>query len=161
MNKIFYIIAVTCFLSGFSYSQSKFVIGGRVGLSMAGGAETSAGFQIGPMGEFYFNPNDDNMALGTELNINSQSGTPIEWANLFKYHITVNKLNMKPYIDGGLSLWFYPGGPFLAIRFGGGINFLVAPNIYIPADIQLGPIFATGTTVFYFALTTGIRYNLP
>jgi hypothetical protein len=162
MKKIFYIVAVICFLTGYSYSQSKFVIGGRMGLSVAGGSETSAGFQIGPMGEYYFNPNDDKMALCTELNINTQPGTPVEWANYFKYYITIiNKINMKPYIDGGLSLWFYPGGPSLAVRFGGGINFLVAPNIYVPADVQLGPIFATGTTVFYFALTTGIRYNLP
>ncbi len=161
MNKIFFIIIIISFLSISSYSQSKFVIGGRLGLSVAGGAETSPGFQIGPMGEYFFNPFNNKMAIGTELNINSQAGTPVEWANYFKYFITIDKTNMKPYIDSGLSLWFYPGGPFLALRFGGGINFLVAPNIYIPADIQLGPVFATGTSVFYFAITTGIRYEIP
>ena len=161
MKKISLALTVVSLLIGSAYSQGKFVAGGRIGLSVAGGAETSPGFQIGPMGEYFFNSNNTNMALGTELNINTQAGTPVEWANYFKYFIAVNRIDMKPYIDGGLSLWFYPGGPSLAIRFGGGINFLIAPNIYIPADIQIGPIFATGSSVFYFAVTTGIRYEMP
>ncbi|MFZ0455743.1 MAG: hypothetical protein WAM24_18490 [Ignavibacteriaceae bacterium] len=61
------------------------------------------------------------------------------------------------------------------------MNFKVAPNIYIPADIQMGPVFygssggggyydyfgnyyggsSTSSTIFYFAITTGIRYELP
>jgi hypothetical protein len=161
MNKVFNTIVIICFFTGFLHSQSKFDVGGRVGLSVAGGAETSPGFQFGLMGEYFFNPAKDEMAVGTEFNINSQSSTPVEWANYFKYFITINKTDIKPYINGGLSLWFYKGGPYLAIRFGGGANFLVAPNFYIPADIQIGPIFTTGTSVFYFAFTTGIRYYLP
>ena len=161
MTKFFLILISISFLSVSAYSQNRFIVGGRIGLSVAGGVETSPGFQIGPMCEYFFNPNDDRMAVGTELNINTQAGTPVEWANYFKYFIKIDKINMKPYIDGGLSLWFYSGGPSLALRFGGGINFLIAPNIYIPADIQLGPVFATGTSVFYFAITTGIRYEIP
>jgi hypothetical protein len=161
MKTIFFALTVFSLLIGSAYSQSKFVAGGRIGLSVAGGAETSPGFQFGAVGEYFFNPANSNMALGTELNINTQAGTPVEWANYFKYFIMINRVDMRPYVDGGLSLWFYPGGPSLAIRFGGGINFLIAPNIYIPADIQIGPIFATGTSVFYFAITTGIRYELP
>ncbi len=161
MIKFFFIIISISFLSVSAYSQNRFIVGGRIGLSVAGGVETSPGFQIGPMGEYFFNPDDDKMAVGTELNINTQAGTPVEWANYFKYFIKIDKINMKPYIDGGLSLWFYPGGPSLALRFGGGINFLIAPNVYIPADIQFGPVFATGTSVFYFAITTGIRYEIP
>lgn len=160
MTKIFLLFTVA-FFSVTAYSQNRFVVGGRLGLSVAGGVDTSPGFQIGPMGEYYFNQENKNMAVGTEININTQARTPVEWANYFKYFIKINKLGMKPYIDGGLSLWFYPGGPSLAIRFGGGINFLIAPNFYIPADIQLGPVFATGTSVFYFAITTGIRYEIP
>lgn len=161
MTKIFFLLFAIGLFSVPAYSQNKFVIGGRLGLSVAGGVETSPGFQIGPLGEYYFNPENNRMALGTGININTQSGTPVEWANYFKYFIEINKADMKPYIDGGLSLWFYPEGPSLALSFGGGINFLVVPNIYIPVDIQLGPVFATGTTVFYFAITTGIRYEIP
>lgn len=161
MIKIFFLLSFICLLSIPSYSQGRFVVGGRMGLSVAGGVETSPGFQIGPMAEYLFIPGNNSMALGSEININTQSGTPVEWADYFKYFIKISKTEIKPYVDGGLSLWFYPGGPSLAIRFGGGINFLVAPNIYIPADIQLGPVFATGTSVFYFAITSGIRYELP
>ena len=31
----------------------------------------------------------------------------------------------------------------------------------IPAEIRLGPIFASGTTVFQISLTSGIRFSLP
>ena len=161
MAKIFFLLFAISLFSVTAYSQNRFVVGGRLGLSVAGGVETSPGFQIGPIGEYYFNSENNRMAVGTELNINTQAGTPVEWANYFKYFIEIDKTDMKPYADGGLGLWFYPGGPSLALRFGGGINFLVAPNIYIPADIQLGPVFATGTSVFYFAITTGIRYEIP
>ena len=161
MAKIFFLLFAISLFSVTAYSQNRFVVGGRLGLSVAGGVETSPGFQIGPMGEYYFNSENNKMAVGTELNINTQAGTPVEWANYFKYYIEIHKTDIKPYIDAGLGLWFYPGGPSLALRFGGGINFLVAPNIYVPADIQLGPVFATGTSVFYFAITTGIRYEIP
>ncbi len=161
MIKIFFIILVIYFFSGVIYSQSKFDIGGRIGLSVAGGAETSPGFQIGFVGEYNFDSLNNKMAVGTEFNLNTQPGTPVEWANYFKYYISLSRTDIKPYIDGGLSLWFFSDGPFAAIRFGGGINFLIAPNLYIPADIQVGPIFTTGNSVFYFAITSGIRYYLP
>ena len=161
MTKIFFLLSFVCLFSVLSYSQNRFVVGGRMGLSVAGEVETSPGFQIGPMGEYFFIPGNNEMALGSEININTQNDTPIEWANYFKYFVKFSRADIKPYVDGGLSLWFYRGSPSLAIRFGGGINFLVAPNIYIPADIQLGPVFATGTSVFYFVITSGIRYEIP
>ncbi len=101
-----------------------------------------------------------NMAVGTEFNINTQAGTPIEWANYFKYCFDVQQTNIKPYVNGGLDLWFYTGGPYLGLRFGGGANFQIAPNLYIPADVQLGPVFATGSTLFYLYITSGVRYYL-
>ena len=101
------------------------------------------------------------MAVGTEFNINKQGGTPIEWANQFKYYFDVPQSNIKPYADGGFNLFFITGGPYFGIRFGGGANFPIAPNLYIPADLQLGPVFASGSTVFYIAITSGIRYELP
>lgn len=166
MYKTFYIIIIISLTSSLSLSQNnhagenRFAVGGRIGLSVAGGAETSAGFQFGITGEYFFNQ-DFEMAAISEVNINSQTGTPIEWANSFKYFISINKADIKPYIDGGFGLWFYPGGPSFAIRFGGGTNFLATPKIYIPVDIQIGPVFATGGSVFYFAVTSGIRYYLP
>ncbi len=138
--------------------KPSWIVGGRLGLSIAsGGGGSSAGLQLGPMAEVKFNR---NMAVGTEFNINTQSGTPIEWADYFKYYFDVPGSKIKPYINGGFSLWFYTGGPYFGIRFGGGANFPIAPKLYIPADLQLGPIFASGTSVFYFAITSGIRYEL-
>ena len=60
-----------------------------------------------------------------------------------------------------MSLWFYSGGPYFALRFGGGANFNIAPNMYIPADVQFGPVFGTASTIFYFVISSGIRYMLP
>ncbi len=161
MRRIIFSISLL-FLLVFSDSafaqKPQWIFGGRFGISIAsGGGGSAAGLQIGPMAEYKFNR---NMGVGTEFNINTQSGTPIEWADYFKYYFDIPGSNVKPYANAGFSLWIFTGGPYFAIRFGGGANFKVAPKIYIPADLQLGPIFASGTSVFYFAITSGIRYEL-
>ncbi len=169
---VFLIVFVFLISGEVTKAQVHWVVGGKMGLSIADG---NAGFQIGPMGEVLFNK---NMAVGTELNINSQAGTPIEWEDYFKYYFDIPNSNIKPYANGGIGLYFFTGGPYFGIRFGGGANFEVAPNLYIPADIQLGPIFGYGpstpainifgqeiggssSTIFAFAITTGIRYYIP
>jgi len=156
-----------------SSSGTDWIIGGRIGMSLASGSgNSSAGLQIGPMGEVIFSK---NFAVGTELNINTQTGTPIEWADYFKMYFTIPGSSIKPYANLGVSLWFVTDGPYFGIRLGGGALFKVANNVYIPADLQLGPVFLsektidlfTGqsttktNTVFYLAITTGIRYELP
>lgn len=154
-------------------SGVEWIIGGRLGMSLgSSGGSSSAGLQLGPMAEVIFSK---NMAVGTELNINTQSGTPIEWADYFKMFFEIPGSSIKPYANVGVSLWFVTDGPYFGIRLGGGANFKVANNLYIPADLQLGPVFLsektfdvfTGkattktNTVFYLAITTGIRYALP
>jgi hypothetical protein len=139
-------------------AQTRLLVGGKMGLSVLNSESSSeSGFQLGPMGELLL---DRNMSIGSEFTINTQSGTPIEWGNYFKYYFDTNQPSIRPYVNGGFSLWFYTGGPYLALRFGGGANFFVAPNLYIPADIQLGPVFASGTTPFYLAFSSGIRYYI-
>ena len=159
--------------SSSTFAQVKWAVGGRFGLSIgSGGGGSTAGLQLGPMGEVLFNR---NMGIQTELNINTQPGTPIEWANTFKYFFDVPGSNIKPYADAGVGLWFFTGGPFFGIRFGGGALFEVAPHLYIPADLQLGPVFysretfsffggansSTSETFFFFAITSGVRYEIP
>ena len=155
-----------------THAQVKWAVGGRFGLSIgSGGGGSSAGLQLGPTGEVRFNK---SMAVQSELNINTQPGTPIEWANTFKYFFEVPGSNIKPYADAGFGLWFFTGGPFFGIRFGGGALFEVAPHLFIPADLQLGPVFysvetfnffgrtsSTSETFFFFAITSGIRYEIP
>ena len=158
-------------------SGTNWIIGGRIGMAIGSGfGGSTVGLAIGPMAEVLFNK---NMAVGTELNINTFEGTPIEWADYFKYYFDIPGSTVKPYANAGLSLWFATDGPYFAVRFGGGANFKVANNLYIPADLQIGPIFystktagfdpntfqATSTsttkTIFYIGITTGIRYELP
>lgn len=180
MKKFFFVFFFLSSIISLSYAQSslKWVIGGRFGLSIASaGGGSAAGLQLGPMAELLFNK---SMGVGTELNINTQSGTPIEWADYFKYYFDIpGNDNIKPYADAGINLWFVTGGPYFGIRFGGGASFKVAPHLYIPADLQLGPVFystpgvsynyfgyptstsSTSNTIFYFAITSGIRYELP
>jgi hypothetical protein len=137
----------------------KWIIGGGMGLSMisGGGLGTNAGFHFGPMAEVVFSK---QYAIGTEFNINTQNGTPIEWADYFKYYIKVPESTIKPYVDGGFSLFFVTNGPYFGIRFGGGVLFNVAKSIYIGPDLQLGPIFVTGATLFYILIRAGFRYDL-
>jgi hypothetical protein len=118
-------------------------------------SNTSAGLQIGPTAEVIF---DKHYAVVTAFNINTQGGTPIEWQNTFKYYFSVSGSQIKPYADAGFSLIFATGGPYFGIPFGGGALFPIAKNLYIPADLQFGPVFLTGTTAFAIEATTGIRY---
>lgn len=155
--KKFPLILIVLFLisaGAMSGQNTQGIIGGKLGMSSIDG---NAGLLLGPMGELKFNK---NMAAGSEFNINTQTGTPIEWAFYFKYYIDVQGSQVKPYVNGGFSLWFYTGGPYFGLRFGGGVNFPVAPKISIPADLQFGPVFASGTSVFLFTLSSGIRYEL-
>jgi len=151
----------------------QWVVGGRFGLSIytvssgsytnylgytvGGVSATQAGLQIGPAAEVVFHK---KYAICTELNINTQAGTPIEWANTFKYFFEISGSKIRPYADAGFNLWLYTGGPYFGLRFGGGALFPIAPKLYIPADLQLGPVFATGITPFYIAITSGIRYEI-
>ncbi len=137
----------------------RWIVGGNMGLGISSGGwgGTSAGFNFGPMAEVVFSK---QFAIGTEFNINTTSGTPIEWADYFKYYILVKGSTLKPYVDGGFSLIFVTGGPYFGIRFGGGVGFLVAKSIYIGPDIQLGPVFVTGSTMFAFLIRGAFRYEL-
>jgi hypothetical protein len=139
-------------------AQVKWMVGGNLPLSIAtGGGSTDAGFHFGPMGEVIFSK---NFAIGTEFNINTQAGTPVEWADYFKYYFTVPGSKIKPYADAGFGLYFITGGPYFDIRFGGGAMFPIANKLYVPADIQLGPVFITGFTRFVILLRSGIRYEI-
>ncbi|MDH3252068.1 MAG: hypothetical protein OEM41_04700 [Ignavibacteria bacterium] len=157
-----------------AHAQASWVVGGRLGISIAsvgGGSTTynpqtfqfetssatSAGLQIGFTGEAILSK---VYGISSEFNINTQGGTPIEWANSFKYYFAIRGSKIKAYGDGGFSLWFFSGGPYFGLRFGGGALFPIAPKLYIPADLQLGPIFSSGSTVFYIAITSGIRYEI-
>ena len=157
--------------SGIANAQKQsWMLGMRMGLGISsGGAKsvnfftgkeegggTNAGFQFGPTGEFIF---ERNFAIVMAFNINTTTGTPIEWANTFKYYFDIPGSKIRPYADAGFGLIFVSGGPYFDIPFGGGALFPVAKNLYIPADFQFGPIFASGSTVFGISITTGIRYE--
>ena len=79
------------------------------------GGATKAGLHFGPSGEVIF---DRNLAVATAFNINTQSGTPIEWMKLFKYYFSIPGSKIKPYADAGFSLYFVTGGPYVSIPFG-------------------------------------------
>jgi hypothetical protein len=146
------LLSITLLSSAFG--QVKWMVGGNMGLSLLDG---TAGLQIAPMGEVLFGKGP---AVGSELSINTQSGTPVQWGSYFKYYFTVSGSKIKPYADGGFGLWFYTDGPYFSLNFGGGANFPIAKNLLVPADLKFGPVFAQGTTVFYFAITSGIRYEI-
>lgn len=155
---ILLVIALAATAGNQAAAQVRWVVGGNMGLSIgSGGGDTQAGFHFGPMGEAVFNK---QLAVGTEFNINTQTGTPIEWANYFKYYFAVAGSKIKPYADAGFGLYFVTGGPYFDLRFGGGAAFPVAKSLYIPAELQLGPAFYTGSTVFVILIRSGLRYEI-
>jgi hypothetical protein len=115
-----------------------------------------AGFQFGPTGEVVFSK---QYGVRTAFLIGTQSGTPIEWQNLFRYYFAIKGSQIKPYAHAGFSLFFVTGGPYVGIPFGGGALFPIAKNLYIPADLTFGPIFGGGSTVFGVEIKGGIRYQ--
>ncbi len=152
---LFAVVAVLSTLSVLhADAQVNWNVGGEMGLSIYDG---SAGFHIGPMAEVVFGK---GLCVGSEFNLNTQTGTPIEWANYFKYLISVSGSKVKPYVDGGLELFFYTGGPYFGIRFGGGAMIPIANKLYVAPDIQFGPVFVTGSTVFAVLIRGGIRYEI-
>jgi hypothetical protein len=179
MRRLFTMLIVlagaTLIASGIACAQKQsWIVGMRMGLGISsGGPEattynyftgrfekagggTNAGFQFGPTGEFIF---EKYFAIVMAFNINTTSGTPIEWQNQFKYYFDIPGSKIRPYADAGFGLVFVTGGPYFDIPFGGGAMFPVAKNLYIPADFQFGPIFVSGSTVFGISITTGIRYE--
>jgi hypothetical protein len=156
MKYIFPIVLAIALFFGVAQAQDVSLVG-RIGLSDFSN-NGGAGFHIGGGADFSLH---HDMVIGSEFNLNTQNGTPVEWGNYFKYLISLPSGKVKPYIDAGFNLWFYTGGPYFGLRFGGGAYFPVTHNISIPADIQLGPAFTTGSTTFCIAFTSGIRYTLP
>lgn len=157
-SKLFTLFLVIIFAGSIYAQKGDQLIGGRIGLAIGSGNGTSSsGFQLGGCYEYFL---EKNMSIGSELNLNTQDGTPIEWANSFKYYLKMSNVKFRPYVDGGFNLWLMSGGPYFGFRFGGGALFPIDKKLYIPADIQMGPIFISGSNVFYFAITTGIRYEL-
>ena len=61
----------------------RWLVGGNLGLSVG---EGNAGFHLGPMAEALF---ERKYAVGAELNINTQAGTPIELPIYFKYYFKI------------------------------------------------------------------------
>ncbi len=150
-----------------SRAQVKWIVGGNMGLAIAtGGGGSSTGFTFGPMAEVLFNK---NAAVGSEFDITTTTGTPITWASYFKYYFTIPGSRIKPYADAGFGLVFVTGGPYVFIPFGGGANFPVSKNLYVSADLTLGPQFVSvGTgpfsqsfTFFNIIFRGGIRYEIP
>ncbi len=119
------------------------------------GSGAKAGFVFGPTGEVIFSK---SYGIRTGFFIGTQTGTPIEWQNLFRYYFNIKGSDIKPYAHAGFSLIFITGGPYVAIPFGGGALFPIAKNLYIPADLTFGPIFGGGTTVFGVQIKGGIKY---
>ncbi len=154
------LLSVLLFLTAFSHSNSTgqviWNVGGNMGMVIST-SPSSVDLGFGPMAEVLFGKGP---AVGTEFNIITAPGTPIEWANYFKYYFSVPRSKIKPYANAGFGLIFVTGGPFFNIRFGGGANFEVARNLFIAPELQLGPIFATGNTRFIIQFRGGIRYEI-
>ena len=139
------------------YAQNM-MVDGKFGISIFSSSGSSTGILLGGAIDI---PSSNNLYIRPELNITSHGGTPIEMAGLVKYNIPTTGSNMQFYVDGGLGIWFFTGGPYLSIDFGGGAIFpLKGSKLSIPLDIRLGPFFSSGSSTFQIAITSGVRFSL-
>ena len=151
------ILFLTLFIGGELFSQTIYY-GGRLGLSLAREDKTTTsklGLQIGGLLEYV---TATNLAFETELNWNSQEGTPIEWALQLKYYFETNIRGLKPYLAIGGDLWFFGDGPYVGGKVGGGMDMQLSRYFVIPLDLQIGQVFMGDETANYFAGTTGIKF---
>lgn len=148
------LLGLVLLLPSFTSAQVTGMVGGKMGLGLFDG---NAAFLIGPGGEIIFKK---NLAVATELNIGTSTGTPVEWATYFKYLISISGTKIRPYADGGISLAFWTGGPYFGLRFGGGALIPIAKDLYAMGDMQLGPTFGGGSAGFFLSITGGIRYEI-
>jgi len=138
------------YTGSFTYAQkTEFYLGDKIGLSLT---EGSASLAVGPVFEVVFL--GGRLGVGTELGVDTDA--LVEWTTYAKYFFKIRGTKITPYTDFGL--WFANNGPFFSLRAGGGSYFPISKNLYIPADIQFGLIFANGA-VFHFAISTGLRYR--
>ncbi len=151
------ILGLLAISSSLSHGQ-PLAIDGKFGISFLTGNGSSTGFLIGGGMDIPF---QQSLYFRPELNITSHGGTPIEIGAKLKYLMPQSNMNMNLYLVGGLGVWFYSGGSALGIDGGVGTLFpLSGSNLKIPAEIRLGPIFESSTSIFQIALTTGIRFDL-
>jgi hypothetical protein len=130
---------------------------GKFGLSFLTGNGSSSAILFGGAVDI---PLDNKLFVRPELNITTHPGTPIEMAGEIKYFLP-SQTHPELYLDGGLGIWFYSGGTALGFDFGGGALFPIqGSSLVIPAEIRLGPIFQSGSSVFQIALTSGVRFSL-
>ena len=138
------------------YAQ-EMAVDGKFGVSIFSGGGSTA-FLLGGAVDI---PTRQNFFVRPELNITTHGGTPIELAAVVKYDIPSIKSPSKVYVDGGLGLWFFSGGPYFGLDFGGGTIFpLDVSKISIPAEIRLGPIFSSGSTTFQIGISGGVRFSI-
>src|SRR5258706_10043595 len=100
MKRSLYLFGI--FLSVFAWGQQQntpvqIAVGGRGGLSIFSSGQSSAGLQLGPTFDVDFGK---GLLAGSDLTLNTQDGTPIEWAFYGKYLIQVPASNILPYVDG-------------------------------------------------------------
>lgn len=150
------IFIVFLFIGGELFSQRVYY-GGRVGLSLARADETTPklGLQVGGLLEYV---TASNFAFGTEVNLNTQEGLPIEWALQLKYYFETNIKGLKPYIGIGGDLWFFEGGPYAGGKVVAGMDMQLSRYFVIPLDFQVGQVFIGDDTANYFAGTTGVKF---
>ncbi len=146
-------------IHGNSFGQ-KYAADAKFGLSfLSGRGSGSSGVLFGGALDI---PVGQGLYARPELNITTHSDTPIELAGGLKYNIPNTNTATQFYVDGGIGIWFYSGGPYVGLDFTGGAIFpLSDSNLKIPAEVRIGPIFATGSTVFQVTLTSGVRFVIP
>ena len=160
-RRLFACLAViSMFFIGTKASAQKIAADGKFGLSIfTGSGNSSTSLLFGGAIDL---PMSDNLYARPELNITTHGDTPIELAGGIKYYLPTQGTQTQFYVNGGLGIWFFSGGPYLGLDFTGGAIFpLSGSNLKIPAEIRIGPIFSSGNTIFQIALTSGIRFSLP
>ncbi len=157
MKKYFLIISILFLVFNTQTFSQRAYYGARLGLSLARADETTPklGLQAGGLLEYV---TASNLSFGTELNLNTQKGMPIEWALQIKYYFETSVKGLLPYVGIGGDMWFFGDGPYFGGKVIGGMDMQLGRHFAIPLDFQWGQVFIGDDTAYYFGGSTGIKF---
>ena len=149
-------VLVLLMIGFLNVAEAQLAADAKAGLSIFTGSGNSTGLLFGGGIDL---PLHQNLFARPEFNLTTHGGTPIELAAVAKLYLPEAKNSL--YVDAGLGLWFHSGGSSLGLDFGAGMLFpLTGSRLLIPAEVRIGPVFASGETFMQFALTSGVRFSI-
>jgi hypothetical protein len=140
---------------GLTFAPSTGIKGqGVVKLRLLDAGRTSLGLELAP-GLFAYNTRFGTaggavLGAGVKFGIAATDRLGIGIATESPFFFAFAPLRVADVSGPGSVV--YPGGLYVPILFGGGVEYALAPNLLLTGDVRMGPTFITATSTAMFTL---------